>query len=112
MPGTYDFYDQLKSRSRGYASFDYEITGYQKSDLVKLDILVAGESVDALGIIVHRNPPQPVVPPWPADLRPIEAKHSAPVVQSGDSGGHRWQNHCPRNLVGTAQRRNRQMLRR
>ena len=51
----YDFYDQLKSRSRGYASFDYEITGYQKSDLVKLDILVAGEPVDALGIIVHRS---------------------------------------------------------
>ena len=51
----YDFYDQLKSRSRGYASFDYEITGYQRSDLVKLDILVASEPVDALGLIVHRT---------------------------------------------------------
>ena len=51
----YDFYDQLKSRSRGYASFDYEIIGYQESDLIKIDILVAGEPVDALGMIVHKT---------------------------------------------------------
>lgn len=51
----YDFFDQLKSRTKGYASLDYEVTGYRQSDLVKLDILIAGEALDALSIIVHKD---------------------------------------------------------
>ena len=51
----YDFFDALKSRSKGYASFDYEIKGYEQSELVKLDILINKEEVDALSFIVHKE---------------------------------------------------------
>src|SRR5690625_7871177 len=51
----YDFFDQLKSQTRGFASFDYEMIGYKLSDLVKMDILLNHEPIDALSVIVYRD---------------------------------------------------------
>ena len=50
-----DYYDQLKSRTRGYASFDYDMAGFRPGNLARVDILVGGEPVDALSLIMHRD---------------------------------------------------------
>jgi len=51
----YDYYDQLKSRTKGYASFDYDVVGFEEGSLVRVDILLAGDPVDALSLIIHRD---------------------------------------------------------
>jgi GTP-binding protein LepA len=51
----YDYYDQLKSRTKGYASFDYDVLGFEPGELVRLDVLLAGDAVDALSLIVHKD---------------------------------------------------------
>ena len=55
----YDYYDQLKSRTKGYASFDYDIVGFEPGELVRLDVLLAGDLVDALSLIVHKDSAYP-----------------------------------------------------
>jgi GTP-binding protein LepA len=54
-----DYYDQLKSRTRGYASFDYDFAGFKPGDLTRVDVLIAGEAVDALSLVIHRDAAYP-----------------------------------------------------
>ncbi len=105
----FDFYDRLKSVSRGYASFDYHLTDYRPADLVKLQMLVNGEPVDALAMLVHRTRAET---PWPRHGRKAQGAHSATHVPGADPGGDRRQDHRARNGARLPQGCHRQVLRR
>ena len=82
-----DFYDQLKSRSKGYASLDYDFSDYKRSDLVKIDVLLAGESVDALSAIVHKDNAYHIGQKLTAKLREIIPRQMFEVPIQAAVGG-------------------------
>ena len=89
-----DFYDRLKSVSQGYASLDYHLAGFWDSPMVKMDILVAGEPVDALSLIVHQDF---AYERGRALVSKMRRPDSAADVRGRDPGGDRRQSHRARN---------------
>jgi len=104
----FDFYDRLKSISRGYASFDYQIDGYEEGDVVLLNILVNSEPVDALALIVHRGTAENAG----EHCASAEGPHPAAALPDRHSGGDRRPHHRARDGQGLPQGRAGQMLRR
>ena len=82
-----DFYDQLKSRTKGYASLDYEFHSYKRSDLVKMDILLSGEAVDALSVICHRDSAYGIGQKLTTKLKEIIPKQMFEVAIQAAIGG-------------------------
>ena len=105
----FDFYDRLKSVSRGYASFDYHLTDYRPADLVKLQMLVNAEPVDALAMLVHRTRAEQ---PRPRHGGEAERTDPAAHVPGADPGRDRRQDHRAGNRARVPQGRHREMLRR
>jgi hypothetical protein len=103
----FDFYDRLKSITKGYASFDYQITGHEPGDLVRMSILVNEEPVDALSMLVHRSAAEKR---GSGHVREAQGPDPAAHVQDPDPGGHRRPGGGARNHFGNAQGRDRQML--
>ena len=105
----FDFFDALKSRTKGYASLDYEPTGEQAADLVKVDVLLQGEIVDAFSAIVHRDNAYAL---RRLAGRQAQGAHPAPAVRGADPGRDRRPGHRPREHPRDPQGRARQVLRR
>ena len=87
-----DFYDKLKSLSRGYASLDYEAADYRESDLVKLDMLINGDPIDAFSVIIHRDKAQEYGRKVAEKLKELIPRQ---LYRGGDPGRHRQQGHRP-----------------
>ena len=104
-----DFFDQLKSRTRGYASLDYDLTGLRESDLVKLDILLAGDPIDALSMLVHRSKAAVAGRTLTEKLREKipRQQYDVPIQAAIGTSDRR-----PRDDQGLPQGRDRQVLRR
>ena len=105
----FDFYDKLKSTTRGYASFDYEYIGYQEADLVKLDILLNSEPVDALSMIVHRSKSYDWGRKVCSKLKDLIPRQ---LFEIGIHGGNRHQGYIKIGSKSLAQKRYCKMLRR
>ena len=103
----FDFFDNLKSKTRGYASLDYEVEGEQAADLVKVDILLQGEPVDAFSTIVHKDKAYA----YGVQMTTAAARADpAPAVRGADPGRHRCPDHRPREHPRDAQGRAREVL--
>ena len=105
----YDFFDTLKANTKGYASLDYELSGYRTSDLVKVDLLLNGDGVDALSFIAHRDKAYPRARRL---CEKLKENIPPPAVRGAHPGGHRRPHHRPGNGEGHAQGRAGQVLRR